>query len=404
MKPEIYAAVRSFLGQGAVDSACPTAPSAGGSPSDPNADVNERAEPTADADSTRQESPSHGRAMGSRAASMTRGKQPNESIRVALKQRDRLRLAAHHGRYYLRRQSGLEENKIPFAEPVHNGDTLVSALTLKWLTSDDLELRDHLLGQAPEQLVPAGRPLSQDHLDRTAHWLIACRRAGRMSPSQFLTQSRALLASIDDGQTGPRDTSPAWDTTTSAVVLEAVLPSLRGEHYERCYDAVQPLLLQVESHLVSGSFMDGTENYPIPEMFLCQVSELWRGTTPHSAALRIPLEAAIRERWWSGAGPVREPTGRRALALAALLIAAENLHLKEMNLDAARADLIQLQNEEGAFQPMPFRRVGAGGHFLGSRSISTLFAVRALDGQPRCGGWGNSRQWKASVTSTDPKS
>ena len=382
MNPEFYAAFRSFLGQKPSDdqgtlrqtpSRSPAGAAAKHSSHKPRAFQIVR-------------SFADGAEHEERPAAPPR--EPNESIRVAFKQRDAVRDAARKGWDFLRSVARPDSNAVPFSDPLQGGDTLVSALALKWLTSLDEPMRDHLLGQAPAVLVPEGRP-TQDHLDRAAHWLSACRRSGRLSPESFYRQGRALLRSVRDvGGTK----SPSWDVGITAQVLEPALQTLQHQRDAETFSEIQPLLAQVRHHLESGAYLEGTASYPTPETFLCQVSELWRSTTPLSASLRIPIEDAVRRRWWSTAGPMREPLARRVLDLSCLIIAAENLHLSEVNLSTARQELVKLQDPQGSFSPAAYRR-SKGSFFIGSRAVTTIFAVRALEGQPRTGGWGKGRHW-----------
>lgn len=384
MNPEFYAAFRSFLGQKpSEDPGTSRRPSAGVSSRRPL----ERRPSNKPRAFRIARSFADGADHEQRPAAAPR--EPNESIRVAFKQRDTVRQAARRGWSYLRSVSRPDSNAVPFSDPLQGGDTLISALALKWLTSLDEPMRDHLLGQAPATLVPDGRAATQDQLDRAAHWLTACRRSGLLGPERFYRQGKALLRSVRD-ESGAQ--SPSWDVGVSALVLEPVLNTLQHSRDLAGIQEVQPLIDQVRQHLESGAYLEGTPSYPTPEVFLCQVSELWRQTTPLSASLRLPLEDAIRRRWWSSAGPAREPLARRVLDLSCLIIAAENLHLSEMNLSTARQDLLQLQDPQGSFSPAPYRR-SHGAFFLGSRAVTTIFAVRALEGQPRTGGWGPCRRW-----------
>ncbi|MEO1369524.1 MAG: hypothetical protein AAFX50_20280, partial [Acidobacteriota bacterium] len=74
-----------------------------------------------------------------------------------------------------------------------------------------------------------------------------------------------------------------------------------------------------------------------------------------------------------------------ALPLAALLIALENLHL-DVDLESLRWRLAALQEVDGGFAAGPLVAAEPGPGALGSRTLTTLFAVRALGGQPRTGG------------------
>lgn len=373
MNPEIYAAVLSFLGQSAP-------PKEGAQP----------------------ERRSSSKSRAFRIAREPREENPpeespaeeNESLRVAREQRDVVRRAASKGWGYLRHQARMSSNAVPFSDPIQGGDPLMSAVALKWLLERDEKIRDHLLGQLPQQLIPDSRPVTQDQLDRSVHWLMAYWRSGRLSIPHLCDHGAQLLKLVQESETGSSGRSPAWDVGVSAHLLEPILLAIRYGATPTHMEPIQALLHQVEQHLFSQSYLDGSHFYPLPEIFLCQVSEVWRQTTPLSASLRKPLEAAVRDRWWSSAGPVREPLHRRALALSALMIAAENLHLSEVNLNRARQELARLQSIEGAFSPSPYRRLH--GSYLGTRVTTTMFAVRALQGQPRTGGWGPGRQWSRS--------
>ena len=371
MNPEIYAAVLSFLGQ-------PAPQQAAGSP-ERRSSSKARAFRIARGrdERTKEEAPVE--------------ENENESLRVALEQRDIVTRAASKSWGYLRHQARMNSNAVPFSDPIQGGDPLMSAVALKWMVSSDEKIRDHLLGQLPEQLIPDSRPVTQDQLDRAVHWLMAFWRSGRLSIPKLCEYAGQLLKLVQE--TGTSSKSPAWDVGVSAHLLEPILLAARYSTVDAPDEAAQALLRQVEHHLITQKYLDGSHFYPLPEIFLCQVSEVWRQTTPLSASLRKPLEAAVRDRWWSSAGPVREPLHRRALALAALITAAENLHLSEVNLNRARQELARLQSVEGAFSPSPYRRLH--GSYLGTRVTTTMFAVRALEGQPRTGGWGPGRQWSA---------
>ena len=149
-------------------------------------------------------------------------------------------------------------------------------------------------------------------------------------------------------------------------------------------EAVQHNLELVRDHLEGEQVHRGTSRYPSPEVLLCLATELWRTTTPISASLRVPLERAVAHHWQAVHG---EELG--VLERSALIIAAENLHLGHVDLERARLELVERQLPDGSFAASPYLYLEEPELYFGSRALTTIFALRAIAGQPRTGSWGS---------------
>ncbi|MEM8997293.1 MAG: hypothetical protein AAGF23_21095 [Acidobacteriota bacterium] len=280
---------------------------------------------------------------------------------------------------------------LPTGAEVDGPDPLTPALALAWLPTLPAETRQLFLrtllstGDRPATvLAESPAPLETQAAMALAQW-----RTERRPAALQRAALRLLAAALETEHGGQLEARHlAW--LLQPVLLAARLAGLRlhrpvflrvgrmprrvgpDETVRRYLSQLSDALMQPETGAVSAGSP--------PEWTLCLATELWRTTTPWSAAVRAPLEVTLWERWRR-----RSPAeDQGALALAALLIALENLHL-DVDLESLRRRLAALQEGDGGFAASPLITAPGPGA-LGSRTLTTLFAARALGGQPRTGG------------------
>lgn len=272
-------------------------------------------------------------------------------------------------------------------------DSLTPAVGLSWLPTlpSSVRRRWHgelaLFAEHPHLLWVDGPP----SLETQAAHVLARWRTGRRAKDLCGGALRLLAASVETGGRSELDPAQAaW--VLHPILLAARLGGLRldrpislssGRTPKRVLplDIVKRQLDVLAAFLIEADLNRGTAACPTPEVILCLATELWRNTTPWSAALRTPLEVAAWERWRR----LRDVEDLDALTLAALLIAAENLHL-DVDLASLRWRLAALQESDGGFAAGALLAVLPGQRHIGSRTLTSVLAARALGGQPRTGG------------------
>lgn len=183
----------------------------------------------------------------------------------------------------------------------------------------------------------------------------------------------------------------AWDPLPAVFLIHAFLRLTGSLHTgpgwipDACSDKVEELLGRLEQLLISGKYRRRGGIADSPHLLLCAVSELWRQNVVQAARLRAPLEEAIR---WE----LQVDAADTILAESALIIAAENLHMRGVDPRVQRRGLMD-SLEEMAVKKVTTgrRRPGLLRHpdgriFSGSPLIAQILLIRALVGQPRSSG------------------
>ncbi|MEO1084246.1 MAG: hypothetical protein AAFY88_08385, partial [Acidobacteriota bacterium] len=281
---------------------------------------------------------------------------------------------------------------LPTAVEVGRVDPLTPALALAWLPTLPVGTRRRFLealvassDRPAAPLFDGPAPLEAQAAVALAQW-----RTERRPDTLQRAALRLLAVALDAEHRGELKASQmAW--LLQPILLAARLAGLRPQRpvflrigrmprRVRPEDVVRRYLTRLGNFLMNIEGEPAT-NGPPPEWTLCLSTELWRNTTPWSAAIRAPLEVTLWERWRH----LRRTEGLDALTLAALLIAAENLHL-DVDLASLRWRLAALQEGDGGFAASPLVSAGPGLGSLGSRTLTTILVARALGGQPRTGG------------------
>lgn len=296
---------------------------------------------------------------------------------------------------FLAGEAGADEglSSLPAGVAVGRPDALTPALVLGWLpTLPKAAKRSWLdrldaLGETPRALFADGPPRLEAEAARVlAEWRARGERA-KLRQSAL----RLLASSLEECKRHELDPAQvAW--ILHPVLLAARLAGLRLEETRRLkihrrsrwlrpLDVVRHHLESLADFLLEADLHHGTPACPSPEWILCLCTELWRETTPWSAGIRTPLEVAVWERWRR----LRHAQDLPASTLAALLVAAENLHI-DVDLASLRWRLAALQQPDGSFPAGPLITLHPGPRHLGSKTLTTTLAARALTGQPRTGG------------------
>ena len=298
-----------------------------------------------------------------------------------------------------------------------------SSLALGWLPSPPQRIRRQLVRWVAGRLLPRGpipffespalRSSPRGCVETTGAALLGLQRAAALERgaqqqgiSAILSSGATEEAAAEDvqGLFGSRWCCPPGSPMgmpDPGTVVQALFPVLLGLRHRRLRlvdpvpqdgdgiespmvvaEAVQQNLELVREHLGGEQVHEGTRRYPSPEVLLCLATELWRTTTPISASLRVPLERAVTIHWQAVHG---EELG--VLERAALIIAAENLHLGHVDLERARLELVERQLPDGSFPASPYLYLEEPELYFGSRALTTIFALRAIAGQPRTGPW-----------------
>lgn len=311
-------------------------------------------------------------------------------------------------------------------DPRTAAEVYSSALALAWLPTLPADIRSRLVGWVARHLSDRGPVPFFDGdtggcVESTGMALLGLWRVGvldaeasRRGAQSVLRSGAATAEALADevGIFGTRWRRPPGSSGPAdpGTVVQALFPVLLALRLGRSTlvdpvdlgddegpfvvaEIVQQNLSYLVRHLstpIEGTAIEGTARYPMAEVFLCLATELWRTTTPLSATLRTPLEKAICRSWSAMEGTGDGGTGREldALRLSALLIAAENLHLGHVDLEQTRLTLLEHQRADGSFAAAPFSHFQEPDLYFGSAGLSTVFALRALQGQPRSGAWG----------------
>lgn len=206
---------------------------------------------------------------------------------------------------------------------------------------------------------------------------------GLMSASRLLATAQDLIRSAappgSGAPNGPLHEGVFlvyWDDTTEpdapprgrkhdAVACANVLVTL---HLATGHtDASLATLAYLRHHLTSGAYRSGTRYYPSPAAFLYAAARVCSRCEQCADRLADPLATALRR---------TEPEG--ALDLALLAIAADHLGL--VSPTAWREQLVAQQRQDGGWPASGCFRMGRVPLWFGSPHLTTIFAVRALQG------------------------
>ncbi|MEA5574651.1 hypothetical protein [Calothrix sp. UHCC 0171] len=133
----------------------------------------------------------------------------------------------------------------------------------------------------------------------------------------------------------------------------------------------------------------GTRYYPYSETFLCCLSELFLYCPQQTAAAISASVFKAKVAYFLATVNIPEnPLHQNPLRLAQLVIAADNYNTiyPQMPLDpqsilAAKQLLLSQVRQDGSWAPFPYFTLGTNHQvFFGSAVITTVFAIRALEG------------------------
>lgn len=209
------------------------------------------------------------------------------------------------------------------------------------------------------------------------HQLLADQQA------DMFTRELLLAATEWDAQDGPRvgvipvywnDESdpyaPIHQHSHDAVVCANTLYAI---HLTKGHAAdIGPTLDYIAKHLTSRAYLRGTQYYPSPEAFLCAAAALCPACTLCDDTLGELIRHALLNRM---AGGVVRFT---ALDMALRITAADHLNIRAGQRQRREA-LAALQDQDGSWPACPYYRMGRISLYFGSRPLTTLFALRALE-------------------------
>ncbi|GAB1319343.1 Alpha-D-glucose-1-phosphate phosphatase [Madurella fahalii] len=208
-------------------------------------------------------------------------------------------------------------------------------------------------------LVPGG--YFPDDLDTTALALQVLRPVSPETVSSVLDKMAEYVN--DDGtfQTYFDRDRPRVDPVVSANILACFYSYNRGHEFERT-------LQLVHSMLKDCSYMQGTRYYPSPDCCLGFIGRLLRSSSdPHLQMTLGPLlKSQVRK---------RVGLGGNALDLALRIITCTQMGIA---CEADHRTLLNLQCEDGSWEPGWMYRYGSTGVRIGNRGVTTAMAVAAL--------------------------
>jgi hypothetical protein len=195
----------------------------------------------------------------------------------------------------------------------------------------------------------------------------------------------AMVYWLDAESLPPFFSRPQFDPAVAANALYAAyLAAERG--LPEVADHFEPTWRYVVEHLGSARSREGTLYYPSPDSFLCLFA-LVCGRFPQrvdeSLAAALQRALALREESVSD-DPIKDP--RSALNRAQRVIAARALNAaagRELVRDVPRMqrELAQLQGPNGLWQSCALYGYGPLPYFIGSRELTTAYAISALGGE-----------------------
>lgn len=193
-----------------------------------------------------------------------------------------------------------------------------------------------------------------------------------------------LLAATEwDAEDGPRvgvipvywddeaePNSPIRERRHDAVVCAHTLYAI---HLAKGHAGdIGPTLDYMAKHLSSRAYLSGTRYYPSPDAFLCAAAALCAACTLCDEKLGGLVRRALLNRM------ADKGVCFAALDMALRIIAADHLGMRAGQRQRREA-LAALQDRDGSWRACPYYRMGQIPLYFGSRSLTTLFALRALE-------------------------
>lgn len=277
---------------------------------------------------------------------------------------------------------GLDENRGRRFEAESAAQRKTSALVQQLMARADLPLEE-------KQSVLAAAVLWLPHRAPALHrlWRSRSRVEDLVAmPLADLTLARRRSQEIDAASLFRQVNSElpaaaeATDPQLAGRALFRLLWSMREQRLD--WNALSPeteaqarnILKTLRKLLISGDYRRGGAGSCAAELLLCQLSEMWRRTLPLTSGLKPALEQAVR---WE----LQVEAADSPMARSALLIAAENLHLKGVDPRRLRVPLVD-SGTSGSKRAPRLRRAD-GKPFQAASLLTSVFVIRALAGQPR---------------------
>jgi hypothetical protein len=190
----------------------------------------------------------------------------------------------------------------------------------------------------------------------------------------------AMVYWLDVNELSPFFRRPQFD---AAVASNALYAGYLAGELGVATDALDATWRYAEGHLTSGRYANGTLYYPSPDSFLCLFALLCarfpkRLTQTAALALR---EAIERRNLAANAKPALDPS--TSLNLAQRIIAADSLNHASgfeivPQLSTMKQHLASLQGSDHFWDVGPLYGYGPAPYFIGSRELTTVFALAAL--------------------------
>lgn len=179
-----------------------------------------------------------------------------------------------------------------------------------------------------------------------------------------------------------------WDPLVLVMVLHGLYRLVGSRRLgpdvlpQSCLTRMEKATARLELLLLTGDYRRRGGMSDSPQLLLCAASELWRRNVVQASWLRAPLEDAVR---WE----LQVDAAETIMARSALIIAAENLHLRGVDLRGRRGDLLDAldassvaKSTTGRLRPGLLRHPD-GRIFSAGPLIAQILMIRALIGQPR---------------------
>lgn len=285
-------------------------------------------------------------------------------------------------RHRLRAERRAAEETTALLRVLHSESNFESAQSRDVVLAQALFWLPHVSGEWAAMWA-GRREADDDSVLRAVMSLLTAEPIGR-GPEGRSSTALASLIEVQEWET--------WDPVISAFVLQALLRASGPGRApadllpESCLMRMERAVARMESLLLSGDYRRRGGISDSPQLLLCVGAELWRRHVVHAARLRAPLEEAIR---WE----LQVDAADTVLARSAMIVAAENLHLRGVDLRAHRRVLMdELDNPSRIAgttgRPRPgILRHPDGRIFSAGPLIAQILMIRALVGQPRssCG-------------------
>lgn len=208
-----------------------------------------------------------------------------------------------------------------------------------------------------------------------------------------------LLDSMLANRNGDGLVQTYWDPERPRVDICVLTNVVRVFYkYDRSAD-IQESLAYVSKGLTSGTYMSGTRHYCTPEVFFFFVSQLVAAHpyAPEIQALRVPLAKALASRMGVyefevtqaelDLAEASQAKGEKyeayvpevdSLAITLRILACQSLGLRPKGIDQDISRLSALQCDDGGWPLGWVCRYGRSKLRIGSRGVTTAYAVKAL--------------------------